>query len=65
MLCKTGYDVKVGYKSVDMLVCGNEGQWLPTGYLPLPDCSSKSILVLITYIVIIYVISNFILIFLV
>lgn len=39
MLCKTGYDVKVGYKSVDMLVCGNEGQWLPTGYLPLPDCS--------------------------
>lgn len=41
MFCKAGFDVKVGYKSVDMLVCGNNGQWLPTGSLPLPDCSSK------------------------
>ncbi|XP_061173455.1 uncharacterized protein LOC133182624 [Saccostrea echinata] len=39
MLCNEGYDVKLDYSPVDMLVCGNSGQWLPAGSLPLPDCA--------------------------
>ena len=41
MLCQQGYDVKVGYNFVDMLVCGDSGKWLPANALPLPDCISK------------------------
>eukprot|EP00105_Crassostrea_gigas_P019111 XP_011437468.1 PREDICTED: uncharacterized protein LOC105335342 [Crassostrea gigas] len=39
MLCKQGYDVEIGKNTVDILVCGESGKWLPTGSLPLPDCA--------------------------
>ncbi|XP_048737007.2 sushi, von Willebrand factor type A, EGF and pentraxin domain-containing protein 1-like [Ostrea edulis] len=41
MLCKSGYDVQLGQSFVDMLVCGDSGQWLPAGSLPLPDCAES------------------------
>ena len=42
MLCHQGYDVKIGYSTIDMLVCGSSGKWFPTSALPLPDCTSMN-----------------------
>ncbi|XP_061173458.1 uncharacterized protein LOC133182626 [Saccostrea echinata] len=41
MLCKSGYDVSRGSHFYDMIVCGDSGEWLPAGALPLPDCAEN------------------------
>lgn len=41
MMCKSGYDVRSGSPFYEMIVCGDSGEWLLTGGLPLPDCAGN------------------------
>ncbi|KAK3102731.1 hypothetical protein FSP39_013507, partial [Pinctada imbricata] len=41
MLCKEGYDVRPGSNHYDMLVCDNNGEWLPHDSLPLANCAKS------------------------